>query len=111
MSVGATLCLAITVLFAPTGCSDRNRPEQQPSVTGEALFLRHCSGCHPQGRNLLYTQKDLRRLTLTANGITTPQAVVKVMRNPGQGMPRFNETIIPAPQALSIAHYLLEKFR
>ena len=110
MNVGATLCLAMTVLLGPTGCSDRSRPEQ-PSVTGEQLFLRHCSGCHPQGRNLLYPQKDLRRLTLTANGLTTPQAVVKIMRTPGQGMPTFDSRALPDFQALRIATYLLEAFR
>lgn len=106
------LCLAVMLLCGAGagGCTDRNRVER-PSTSGEALFLRHCAGCHPQGRNLLYPQKDLQRLTLAANGITTPEGIVRVMRNPGRGMTRFDRTTLPDAEALLIGRYVLESFR
>lgn len=108
---GALLCLImISISLIQSGCSDHSLQEQT-TASGEALFLRHCAGCHPQGRNLLYPQKDLRRLTLAANGIATPEDIVKVMRNPGKGMTRFDRTTIPDDEARRIANYLLEAFK
>jgi cytochrome c6 len=93
-----------------TGCSTETRREQgEPS--GESLFLRHCAGCHPDGKNLIYPSKDLRRLTLTANGISKPEDIVTVLRNPGKGMPRFDRTVIPDDEARRIAAYVMAAFR
>ena len=107
---GWLAAIALFCAIGTNGCSPGLRQEEV-SVSGEALFLRHCAGCHPQGRNLIYPQKDLRRLTLAANGITTPKDIVKVMRNPGRGMTRFDRSTITDAEALRIGSYVLETFR
>ena len=107
------LCLAVVTVCCSVslaGCSSGSDHEQS-GPSGESLFLQHCSGCHPQGRNLLYPQKDLQKLTLAANGITTPGDIVKIMRNPGRGMTRFDRSVIPDADALRIGEYVLTTFR
>ena len=96
--------------FAVTGCApETGRVQTAPS--GEALFLRHCTGCHPDGKNLIYPPKDLLRMTLAANGITQPEKIVAVMRKPGRGMPRFDRTVISDDEAARIAVYVMAAFR
>jgi cytochrome c6 len=80
-------------------------------LSGGELFLRHCSGCHPEGGNSKYPQKSLDRFTLAANGIRTPDDIVATMRNPGQGMTRFDRQTIDDADARKIADYILETFR
>lgn len=80
-------------------------------ATGEQLFKQHCVACHPDGGNTITPQK-----TLSAKGmkerskITTPEDIVKVMRNPGPGMNKFDETTIPDSDARKIGEYILITF-
>jgi len=104
--IAALFCFALGAV----GCSTGSRPETS-GASGEELFLRRCAGCHPQGRNLLYPQKDLKRLTLVANGISTPQDIKRILRNPGKGMPQFGPAVISDAEALRIGTYVLETFR
>ncbi len=77
---------------------------------GRKLFFRYCNFCHPGGRNVMRREKDLRRKTLMANGINGPEGIVKKMRHPGPGMPRFSEENIPDEDARAIARYVWETF-
>jgi cytochrome c6 len=104
------ILLALLIAIMATGCSPRaSRDQSGPS--GEALFLRHCAGCHPDGKNIIYPAKDLRQMTLTANGISKPEDIMAVMRNPGRGMPRFDRAVIPDDEAGRIALYIMKTFR
>jgi len=78
---------------------------------GEKLFGRHCSFCHPNGRNTIRPEKNLKRDTLIKNGITSPEDIIKKMRHPGPGMPPFSEKRISPEQAQDIAHYIWETFK
>ena len=104
---GAILCLT-AVLQA--GCSNGSQPGEA-GISGEELFIRHCAGCHPGGKNIIYPQKDLRYMTLMANGITKPEDIVAVMRNPGAGMTRFDREVITDDEARKIAFYVMSAFR
>ena len=104
------MVLVFLVTIMSTGCSTETRREQS-GPSGEALFLRHCAGCHPDGKNIIYPPKDLRRLTLAANGISKPEDIAALLRNPGRGMPRFDRSVIPADEARRIAEYILTTFR
>src|SRR5512142_1645175 len=91
---GFRLALALlTVVWAAglAGCGGGGRDS---GLSGEALFMSHCSGCHPDGGNVKYPQKSLDRMTLAANGITTPQQIVHLMRHPGRGMKAFDRGTI-----------------
>jgi cytochrome c6 len=111
-----------------TGCSKKEQAEKteapqppaasQPAAasaetagSGEALFKQHCSACHPDGGNIINPKKTLQAKALTASGITKPADIVKIMRNPGPGMTKFDETTLPDKDAAAIAEYILAKFK
>ncbi|MHC1697130.1 MAG: c-type cytochrome [Geobacteraceae bacterium] len=98
------LTALVSTLF--TGCSNRHG-----STSGEQLFSVHCAGCHPGGSNTITPLKTLKTADLQANMITTPEDIVEKMRNPGPGMPRFTEAMIPKKEALRIGTYVLKTFR
>ena len=103
---GGALCALLA------GC-DRNGGEAMVpgAETGEALFLRLCSGCHPGGRNVKYPAKSLDRMTLAANGITEPRDVVHILRNPGPGMPLFDRARLSDREAEAVARYVITAFK
>lgn len=82
-----------------------------PSKTGETLFKQHCAVCHPDGGNIVSPQKTLHRKNLAAHKINKPEDIVKIMRNPGQGMNRFDEATIPDKDAMSIAEFVLNTYK
>ena len=81
------------------------------SSAGAAAFEANCSECHPGGRNIVNPPKDLRTLTLRANGIASAQGIVAKMRKPGPGMTRFDPKELPDKEALEIAEYVLATFK
>lgn len=78
---------------------------------GGELFSLHCASCHPGGANTVTPAKTLRATDLKASEITTPEDIVEKMRNPGPGMPKFTDAVIPEKEALQIAKYVLMSFR
>lgn len=79
--------------------------------TGEELFKQMCAQCHPDGGNTVNQKKTLHRQSLVANNITKPEDIVKIMRNPGAGMNKFDEAALPEKDALTIAEYILNTFK
>jgi cytochrome c6 len=98
------LVTLVTTLFP--GCSDK-----QGSSSGEKLFSLHCASCHPGGSNTITPSKTLKTADLQAGMITTPEDIIQKIRNPGPGMPRFTEAMIPEKEARQIARYILRTFR
>ena len=94
-------------LAACSGGADRGGS----GLSGRELFLRHCSGCHPEGGNSKYPGKSLDRFTLAANGIRTADDIVAVMRHPEQGMTLFDRRTVGDADARKIAEYVLTAFR
>lgn len=84
-------------------------PEQ--AKTGEALFKQHCAVCHPDGGNIVKPGYTLHSKDLKARNISKPEDIVRIMRNPGQGMNRFGEATIPDRDAMAIAEYVLNTFK
>ncbi len=78
---------------------------------GEEGFKNHCAVCHPDGGNVVNSQKTLHKKDLDANNVKTPDGIVKLMRNPGPGMPKFDEKAIPDKEAKEIAEYVLKTFK
>jgi len=88
--------------------------------SGESLFLKNCSQCHPQGGNIMNEGKTLHRKDLDANNIRTAEDIVKKVRNPGpapthpstwSGMRKFDERELSTDDALKIADYILKTFQ
>lgn len=78
---------------------------------GKAGFEANCASCHPDGGNIINQSKNLRKLTLKANGIKTAKDIVKTMRKPGPGMTRFDKRTLPDKDAKAIADYILKTFK
>lgn len=91
------------------GCN--GKASRGSGKSGEELFLIHCSGCHPNGGNVKYPPKSLDRMTLAANGITTPAGIVAKMRRPGPGMKPFDREAVSDADARKVAEYVLETFK
>ncbi len=77
---------------------------------GEALFKQHCSPCHAGGGNAINPKKTLHKKDREAYGVNDSSDIVRRMRNPGPGMTKFDETMIPDKDAKEIAEYILKTF-
>ena len=100
------LCAALLALNAMTATVTLAE-----SSAAALAFEANCSECHPGGRNSVNPAKNLRLLTLRANGINTAQDIVAKMRKPGPGMTRFDPKDLPDKEALEIAEYILATFK
>jgi cytochrome c6 len=79
-------------------------------LPGEAGFAANCASCHRDGGNSINPARTLRRMTMHANGIKSARDIVRKMRNPGPGMPRFDKKELSDKEALQIAEYILKSF-
>jgi cytochrome c6 len=104
-------CMIVGILVGLLAACSGGPERGGSGLSGGELFLRHCSGCHPDGGNSKYPQKTLDRFTLAANGIHTAADIVAKMRNPGQGMTRFDRQTIGDADARKIAEYILATFK
>ena len=91
------------------GCMNKTALAEQSAAA--AAFEANCSECHPGGRNIVTPAKDLRVMTLKANGIVSAQDIVAKMRKPGPGMTRFSPQELPDQEALEIARFILATFK
>lgn len=87
------------------------RQAVQSKQTGENLFNENCKKCHRNGGNIINPKKTLYSEVLASNNIRTPEDIVYIMRNPGKGMPRFDENRIPDRDARKIGEYILQTFK
>ena len=56
---------------------------------GEKIFLNNCAVCHTGGNNIIIPEKNLKKETLEANGMTTKSAIAYQVLNGKNGMPAF----------------------
>jgi len=84
---------------------------KETDIKGESLFKQNCSPCHPEGGNVINPQKTLHKKDREANGVKKASDIVGKMRNPGQGMTKFDEKTIPDKDAKEIAEYILKTFK
>jgi cytochrome c6 len=104
--------LASIILFIAVACSGESpNKTAKESSKGEELFKFNCTVCHPNGENVIIKEKSLHKADLDKNGIKTPDDIVKLMRNPGPGMRKFDETTISDHDAHEIAEYVLRTFK
>jgi len=81
------------------------------AASGEELFKKHCSACHPDGGNVVNPKKTLSKKDREKNGMKDAQAIVKNMRNPGPGMAKFDKGTVSDKEAKAIAEYILKTFK
>lgn len=128
-----TLAILALIISGVTGCKKKSEEQAQPpqsamtaaapaapavqpspsatGLTGEQLFKQHCAVCHPNGGNTIAPSKTLGAKALAERSkITKPEEIVKVMRNPGPGMNKFDEGMISNDDAKKIGEYILATF-
>lgn len=132
--LAVTLAILAVVASGVTGCKKKSEEQAQPpqtttapaapaapvvtepapaatGLTGEQLFKQHCAACHPNGGNTIRPAKTLSKQGMAERSkITTADDIVKVMRNPGPGMNKFDENVISNEDATKIAEYMLATF-
>jgi len=126
-----TLAMLAVVAIGVTGCKKKEAEQPQAplatttpaapapaepapattGLTGEQLFKQHCAACHPNGGNTITPAKTLSAKGMTERSkIKTADDIVKVMRNPGPGMNKFDEAMISNDDAKKIGDYILASF-
>lgn len=126
-----TLAVLALVSTAVTGCKKKSEEQVTPpqsvatsagpaakqpapsatGLSGEQLFKQHCAVCHPNGGNTITPAKPLGAKAMAERSkITKPEDIVKVMRNPGPGMTKFDEGMISNDDAKKIGQYILATF-
>lgn len=104
--ISVVTVFAAAALAAPAFAGDSPKGK-----TGEGLFKDHCAVCHPDGGNIVNAQKTLHKADREANGVKKAADVVKLMRNPGPGMSKFDKETISDKDAKKIAEYVLKTFK
>ena len=102
-----SVCFLVVGSFGITASAQKDGSKK----SGEAMFNEHCAMCHPDGGNIITPGKTLLKKDLAANSIKTPEDIVKIMRNPGPGMTKFDVKTILDKDAKDIAEYVIKKFK
>lgn len=108
------LPFVVAAALVSGGCPDKGEPPGRTLTAtrrGAELFKERCSPCHPGGGNTINPRKTLHKGVLADHGILDARDIVKVMRNPGPGMPPFDESALPHADAVLVAEYILATFR
>jgi cytochrome c6 len=110
--LGVAFCCLLVFLSACNKGGEQGGSNPAPAAgpDGKALFALHCESCHKDGGNLINPGKTLSRADREAGGITTADDIVKLMRNPGPGMPRFDDSTLTKEQARAVAEYVIQSF-
>jgi len=106
-NIFAPLVISVVFSFMAAGFSAVETKESR----GEALFMKYCSKCHPDGRNVVNITKSLNAKDRLANNINTVEDILRLMRTPGPGMIKFGEEVISDKDAKDIAHYILSNLK
>lgn len=96
---------------AAAGSGGDPAPKAAMKVSGEASFKKYCVACHSGGGNIIRPAKTLHRKDREANGVKTAADIVRLLRNPGPGMSKFDEKSVPEAEAKAIADYVIDAFK
>ena len=74
---------------------------------GKTLFIKNCIACHKNGTNVIIPEKNLKQLTLEANGIYSKDAIIYEILNGKNGMPAFGGRL-KEEEIETIATYIID---
>lgn len=106
----AHLIVALS-LVTLIGAAQSSAGSDKEGRSGEELFKENCSACHPDGGNIINPKKTLHKKDREANKVKTAEDIVGKMRNPGEGMTKFDKTMISDKDAQQIAKYIINTFK
>jgi cytochrome c6 len=75
---------------------------------GRDIFNKNCIACHQGGNNMVIPEKNLKKLTLKANGIFDKDAIIFQVLNGKNGMPAFGERL-KTEEIENVAEYVLSE--
>jgi cytochrome c6 len=84
---------------------------QGGKIDGKKEFMEHCNACHADGGNMINPKKTLSKADREKNGIKKPADIVKLVRNPGPGMTKFDEKTLSDKEAKAVADYIMKTFK
>lgn len=105
MFVLFSVLIVLGLVFGTVGVA------KETKKSGETLFKDNCAPCHPEGGNIVNPKKTLSKKDREANKIKKAADIIKVMRNPGPGMTKFDDKTIPEKEAKQIAEYIIKTFK
>ena len=100
--ISGVLALSVTTAFADI---------KGGKINAKAEFEEHCAACHKAGGNIINPKKTLSKKDRMENGVKTAADIMKLMRNPGPGMTKFDEKSVPDKEAKAIANYIIKTFK
>lgn len=100
-----------TTTATPPATTAPATPQPSAAGNGETLYKQHCSACHPDGGNPMNAKKTLHPADMAANNVKSADDVVKLMRNPGPGMTKFDTSTISDSDAKAIGDYVMTTFK
>ncbi len=75
-------------------------------AAGAKVFSANCASCHVQGKNVVNTQKNLKKETLEKYAMNTPEAIITQVTKGKAAMPAFKGRLTPE-QIENVAAYVL----
>lgn len=109
--LGMVVACSAFIIGVGSACGNAGSSSTQSSgAQGKALFEKFCMACHKDGGNIINPKKTLKKSDLAANGVKGADGIVKLMRNPGTGMTKYDKKTISDEQAKDIANYILSTY-
>jgi cytochrome c6 len=56
---------------------------------GKEIFFANCTACHSGGNNIIIPEKNLKKMSLEANGMNKIESIIYQVINGKNGMPAF----------------------
>jgi cytochrome c6 len=101
----------VFVVGALVALSSAHGSAESKNNSGETRFTEHCAACHSDGGNLINPEKSLFKIAREKHGIKSADDIVKLIRNPGEGMIPFDQITLTDEQAHEIADYIIRTFK
>lgn len=80
----------------------------EDSISGEQIFTVYCSGCHPNGGNIIRRGKNLSKKALQKNHRDSFESIYDLVYNGKGNMSAFQERLTEA-EITTVSRYVLEK--
>ena len=103
--------VAMAGLFAVSVATSFADTPKGAKIDGKKEFMEHCNACHADGGNMINPKKTLKKADLEKNGIKKPADIVKLVRNPGPGMTKFDTKTLSDKEAKAVADYIMKTFK
>ena len=103
--------VAMAGLFAVSVATSFADTPKGAKIDGKKEFMEHCNACHANGGNIIHPKKTMKKADLEKNGIKKPADIVKLVRNPGPGMTKFDTKTLSDKEAKAVADYIMKTFK